>query len=257
MSDLAYQVHGPRDGPVVVLLHGFPLDRRMWRMQVGPLSAAGLRLVVPDLPGWGQSEGKAASMEEFSRPVLQLLDKLKVDKATFSGFSMGGYVALALAALAPARTDGLILIDTRANADAPEDRIRREAAMADVEAHGSRGLAMKQIETQLTAATRANQRVLVEEVRELLLSQSKEAVIAGLQAMRDRPDRLALLAQLDVPALILVGSEDKVTPLSAAQAMASAMKRATVQVIVASAHLTPMERPHEVNEAIIDWMRSP
>lgn len=257
MSELAHQVFGPRDGPTLVLVHGFPFDRRMWRLQVGPLSQAGLRVVTLDLPGFGQSEGSATTMEGHARAVLALLDRLRIAKATVAGFSMGGYVALALAALAPERLSGLILIDTRANADSADARTKRDAAMAEVQAHGVRPLAQRQIPSQFTAATRARHRLLVEEVRDLMLHQSKPAVLAGLQAMRDRPDRLASLAALQVPVLVLVGAEDGVTPLDAAQAMAQANARATLQVIAAAAHLSPMEQPEAVNQAILAWMATP
>ena len=81
--------------------------------------------------------------------------------------------------------------------------------------------------------------------------------MAGLQMMRDRPDRLQALAQLDAPVLILVGSDDKVTPIDAAQAMTAAAKDATLTVIDGAAHLSPMEQAQQVNQAIIDWMASP
>lgn len=252
-----HQVFGPRDGPAIVLVHGFPFDRRMWRMQVGPLTQAGLRVVTVDLPGFGQNESPSGDVDVHARVVLELLDHLRIPKATVAGFSMGGYVALAMAALAPHRLSGLILLDTRANADDEAGRTKRDGAIADVEAHGTRGLALRQIDTQFTAATRTQHRILVEEVRDLMLAQDKRAVVAGLQMMRNRPDRLQVLAQLDVPVLILVGSDDKVTPLDAAQAMASAAKDATLTVIDGAAHLSPMEQAAQVNRSIIDWMASP
>lgn len=257
MADLAHQVYGPREGPAVLLVHGFPFDRRMWRFQANALASAGLRVIAPDLAGFGQSDGAShTTMDAHARDLVALLDRLRVPKATVCGFSMGGYVALAFAAAAPDRLEGLVLIDTRAGADTPEGKAKREAVMADVQAHGTRGLVAKQIETQLTEATRKAQRLLVEEVRDLMLRQPKASVLAALQAMRDRPDRLALLRQLKVPALVVVGAEDKVTPPEAAKEMAGALLNAEMQVIEGAAHLTPMERPHEVNQAIIDWFAS-
>lgn len=254
MADLAHQVYGPREGPVVLLVHGFPFDRRMWRFQANALASAGLRVIVPDLAGFGASEGASpTTMDGHAQDLLTLLDRLRVPKATVCGFSMGGYVALAFAALAPSRLEGLVLVDTRAGPDSAEGRAKRDAVIADVQAHGSRGLVAKQVESQLTEATRRSQRLLVEEVRGLMLRQPKAAVLAALQAMRDRPDRLPLLRELKVPALVLVGSKDKVTPPEAAKEMAGALLNAELQVIEGAAHLTPMERPREVNQALIDW----
>ena len=257
MPDLAHQVYGPRDGPAVLLIHGFPFDRRMWRFQANALATAGLRVIAPDLAGFGQSEGFShLTMDGHARDLLQLLDRLHVPKVTVCGFSMGGYVALALAAAAPERLDGLVLVDTRAGADSEEAKARRDTAIDDVTAHGTRGLVAKLLETQLTEGTRRSQRLLAEEVRELMLKQPKATVVAALHAMRDRPDRLPLLRQLKVPALILVGEHDAVTPPEAAKEMAGALLNAEMHVIPGAAHLSPMERPHDVNSALIDWFSS-
>lgn len=257
MVDLAHQVLGPKDGKAVLLVHGFPLDRGMWRFQANALASAGLRVVIPDLAGFGQSEGAShTTMEGHARDLVALLDRLRVPKATVVGFSMGGYVALAFAHLAPSRLEGLVLVDTRAEADAADAKGRRDAAIVEVLGHGVRPLATKQIPGQLTEATRASQRLLVEEVRGIMLRQPKAAVVAALQAMRDRADLRETLRGLTVPCLVLVGEKDGVTPLAAAQVMAD-LSRGELQVIDGAAHLTPMEKPHDVNAALIDWFASP
>lgn len=257
MSELAHQVLGPRDGPAVVLVHGFPFDRRMWRFQASSLANAGLRVIIPDLAGFGQSEVPGpVTVEGHAQDVLQLLDRLHVDKATVIGFSMGGYVALAVAELAPTRLSGLVLIDTRAEADTPEAKGRRDAVIVEVLGHGVRGLAIRQVETQFTSASRQTKRLLVEEVRDIMFQQPKASVVAALQAMRDRPDRREVLRGLQAPCLVLVGEHDTVTPPAAAQVMAD-LARAELVVIPGAAHLSPMEQPQAVNAALIDWFASP
>lgn len=257
MPELAHQVLGPRDGPAVVLVHGFPFDRRMWRLQAQALANAGLRVIIPDLWGFGQSEGPGhVSMEAHARDLAALLDRLHVGKATVVGFSMGGYVALAFAALTPERLDGLVLIDTRAEADGPDAKGRRDAAIVQVLERGVRPIAMAQINTQFTATTRTTQRLLVAEVRDLMLRQPKAGVVAALQAMRDRPDRRDLLCDLKAPCLVLVGEHDAVTPPAAAQILAD-LSRGELRLIPGAAHLAPMEQPDAVNQAIIDWISSP
>lgn len=245
---------GPRDGRVVVLVHGFPFDRRMWRFQATKLANAGWRVVVPDLFGFGQSEGTGRpSMEAHADDLARLLDQLHVAKAIVAGFSMGGYVALAFAERHADRLDGLVLIDTRAEADTPEGKGKRDAVIVEVLGKGVRPLAMRQMASQFTEATRKNQRLLAEEVRDLMLSQAKAGVVAALQAMRDRPDRRPVLLALQAPCLVLVGEQDAVTPLVAAQAMAEAA-RAPLRVIAGAAHLSPMEKPQDVNAALLDWL---
>lgn len=257
MSELAYQVLGSRGGQAVVLVHGFPFDRRMWRFQASSLANAGLRVIVPDLAGFGQSEeASQTTMEGHAQDVAQLLDRLHVEQATLIGFSMGGYVALAFAQLFPGRLQGLVLIDTRAEGDTPEAKGKRDAIIVEVLGHGTRGLAIRQIETQFTSASRQTKRLLVEEVRDMMFQQPKAAVLAALQAMRDRPDRRDVLRGLQVPCLVVVGEHDAVTPPAAAQVMAD-LARAELVVIPAAAHLSPMEQPQAVNAALIDWFASP
>lgn len=246
-------MHGPRDGPAVLLVHGFPFDRAMWRFQVGPLTAAGYRVVLPDLAGFGQTEGASATTEEAALDLLQLLARLRIPQAVVVGFSMGGYVALALAALSPKTLSGLVLIDTRAEADSPEGKAKRDATIASVREHGTRNLAMAMVANQLTEATRNSERLLAQEVRALMLKQSKAGVLGALAAMRDRPDRRDVLKGLKVPALAVVGDKDTVTPPAAAQVIAD-LARCEVKVIAGAAHLSPMERPDDVNEALLEWL---
>lgn len=261
MADLSYAVHGPRDGPALLLIHGFPFDRAMWRFQVAPLTAAGYRVVVAELPGFGRTEelGKPLkpleSMDAMAAELLALLGRLRIHQVVPVGFSMGGYVALALAAAAPDRLAGLILVDTRAEADSEEARKKRDATIADVGAHGTRGLATAMMANQLTEATRASERLLAEEVRTMMLRQPKATVAAALKAMRDRPDRRDLLPGLACPILVVVGDQDKVTPLDSAKTMLGASRKGELKVIEGAAHLSPMERPDDVNEAFLDWLR--
>ena len=89
----------------------------------------------------------------------------------------------------------------------------------------------------------------------MMLRQPKATVVAALKAMRDRPDRRDLLPTLDCPVLVVVGDQDKVTPLDSAKTMLGASRKGELKVIEGAAHLTPMERPDEVNEALLDWLR--
>jgi pimeloyl-ACP methyl ester carboxylesterase len=261
VPEASYAVYGPRDGPALLLIHGFPFDRGMWRFQVGPLTAAGYRVVVAELPGFGRTEevgrteSPLESVDGMAAELLRLMDRLRIDRFTPVGFSMGGYVALAVAAKVPARLAALVLVDTRAEADSEEARKKRDATIEQVQAHGTRQLAMAMIANQLSEATRMAERLLAEEVRAMMLRQPKATVVAALKAMRDRPDRRDLLKGLDCPVLIVVGEADPVTPPAAAQVMSDLARKSDLVTIPQAAHLTPMERPDDVNEALLDWLR--
>jgi pimeloyl-ACP methyl ester carboxylesterase len=261
LADVSHSLHGPREGPAVLLIHGFPFDRAMWRFQVAPLTAAGYRVVVVDLPGFGRSdqvgrqEAPPESVDAMANDLCRLLDRLRIAKVVPVGFSMGGYVALALASRIKDRLSGLVLIDTRAEADSAEARKKRDETIAQVEAHGTRALAMAQMANQLTESTRSGERLLAEEVRTMMLRQPKATVAAALKAMRDRPDFRDLLPSLACPVLVLIGDQDKVIPMDSAKTILGASRKGELKVIEGAAHLSPMERPDEVNEALLDWLR--
>src|SRR5215210_7899298 len=113
---IAYEDIGA--GPVVVLLHAFPLDSGMWRPQLGEL-AKGYRVIAPDLPGFGRSAVSAGlTMDSVADVVAELLDHLGVnERVAVAGVSMGGYAALAFARLYPQRLRALVLADTKADPD--------------------------------------------------------------------------------------------------------------------------------------------
>ena len=133
---LAYEQLG--QGPAVVLLHAFPLDRRMWRPQLSALADAGYCAIAPDLPGFGESKGfDARDLADFADSVARLLDGLKIDHATVVGLSMGGYIAIQLSARHAARVSALVLADTRAAADPPEAKKARDANIARAQNEGT------------------------------------------------------------------------------------------------------------------------
>src|SRR5689334_13086673 len=114
-------------GLPVVLLHGYPFNRTLWNEQVSGLSNS-YRVVTPDLRGLGESDASprseasvpAATMNRMAQDVAALLDHLEISRAVIGGLSMGGYVALAFYKQFPSRVRGLVLADTRAQADTEE-----------------------------------------------------------------------------------------------------------------------------------------
>lgn len=197
---------------------------------------------MPDLP-------PLETMDDYARFVLEQVE----GKAVFAGFSMGGYIALAIARLAPERMEGLILIDTRETADTPEARKGRYDTMAKVREQGTGVVVESMLPKMLTADAPGDMR---EYVREIMSSAPKEFVIASLRAMADRPDSTPVLETINVPTLILVGDQDTITPPSDAQRMAAAIKNATLVTIAGAAHLSTIEKADEVNAAVAGFLGS-
>ena len=252
--ELAVEDHGA--GVPLVLLHGFPLSMAMWD-PIRPGLAEAARVITADQRGFGAS-GKPAgdySMDSLAADVLWLADALGLERVILGGHSMGGYVALRFAALHRDRLAGLILVDSRAEADPPEGRARRDAAIARIERDGGAGFLDEFVPNLVGESTRARALRFLAELR-AIAAEVPDHVLAGcLRGMRDRPDSTGVLRSLDVPALILVGAEDVITPPASARAMAELLPRATLAVIPGAGHTPPVERPLPTAEAVIGFLR--
>jgi pimeloyl-ACP methyl ester carboxylesterase len=246
--ELGYDVRG--DGPAVVLLHAFPFDRRLWDDLAAPLSE-GRRVLAIDLRGFGESALDGGySIAELSDDVVGLLDGLGIGMASVAGMSMGGYVALALASRHPARLASLILCDTRAGADSPDGRRGRDEAIAAVQQKGAAayldGVPAKLLSPRAEPALRARVRQLAE--------QPPLSLVAALRALRDRPDRTAELPSLRVPAFVMVGADDAVTPPAEARAMAAAIPGARLVELPEAGHLAHLEAPAAFCRSLIEFL---
>lgn len=254
---LAYQDRGT--GPVLILLHGFPLDGRMWEYQLDGLSDCA-RLIVPDHRGFGQSapsSGEVAfSIETLADDVNALARHLKLDSFVLAGFSMGGYVALAYAKKYSKSLRGLILVDTKADGEAPEGKEARNKMIELAKKEGSAAVAEQMLPKLLAPDSLKHRPQLANEVREIGKSQSAATIATTVAAMRDRADQNATLASLDVPALVIVGENDAVTPVAAAEKMQKALRKAELAIIRGAGHTSPMEQPEQVNQAIRKFLQS-
>ncbi len=236
-------------GPVALFVHGFPLDATLWLDQLAGL-AERRRCVAVDLRGSGLSApvaGEPLTMERHAADLAGLLDRLEAAQADLIGLSMGGYIALAFAERFGHRLRSLALADTRSGADSDEGKAGRDAAIERVLAGGRAAFAETMLGALLgphpTPEARARLRTMAE-------TTPYETIIGALAGMRDRPDRTAVLATVPVPAAVIVGADDTVTPPAVAEEMAAALPDATLHVIAGSGHLTPIEQPDAVNEAL-------
>lgn len=237
-------------GTPILWIHGFPLSSVIFEDQ---LAIEGVRHIMPDLPGFGQSRatGGDVSIDEYARMMIDLLDHRGIDRAVVAGLSMGGYIALAIARLAPQRLRGLILIDTR---ETPDDASAREGRFASIEKVRRQGISPvveamlpKMIVPEAPEALRTR-------VRSIMESASAEGVTAALRAMAMRHDSTSVLPALSVPALVVVGDRDPVTPPSDAERMAAAIPHAKLVPIANAAHLSNMEHPEEFNKAVREFV---
>jgi 3-oxoadipate enol-lactonase len=244
-----------RSRGTLLLLHAFPLNARMWEPQLA-LADSGWHVIAPQLRGFdgGAADPPATSVDDYAGDVIDLLDALHVKQAVVGGLSMGGYVAFALLRLAARYMQGLILADTRSEADTPEGIAGRTRLLQLVQDKGAPAVADEMVPKLLGDTTRATQPAVVERVRSLALASSADAIAGAIRALMTRPDSTPLLAAIHVPTLIVVGDEDTLTPPSAAEAMHRAIAGSELVRIPQAGHLSNLERPDVFTAALAGFL---
>ncbi len=250
--ELAYDVVG--EGQPVLLLHGFPFNRSMWRGQAEFLSAS-YQVITPDLRGHGETTvTETATMDEMASDVAALLDELKIERAVIGGLSMGGYVTLAFYKKFPQRVRALVLADTRPQADTKEAQQAREQQALKALKEGMSPIAETMLPKVLAPETLDEQPEVVARVREMMLSTKPQGTAAALRGMAAREDHTKLLPQINVPALIIVGSRDAITPPGDSEAMQREIRGSRLEIIEGAGHVSNLERPAEFNRALGNFL---
>ena len=236
-------------GALAIFLHGFGPDSRMWLNQLQGLDDQRW-CVAPDLRAHGQSApavDPVHSPELLADDIAEMIVGLGAHVADLVGFSMGGYVALALLERHPALVRSVVLADTKATADSEEARKGRDAGIATLLEGGRTAFAGGLISKFVAADADAQ---VVGAVRTMIESTPYETLVADLRGMRDRPDRTHVLEALRVPCLAIVGEHDVLTPPSDAAWIAQHAQGTTVVEISGAGHMSPMEQPAAVSDAI-------
>ncbi|HEX8492952.1 MAG TPA: alpha/beta hydrolase [Pyrinomonadaceae bacterium] len=253
--EMAYDDEG--SGQPVVLLHGYPFNRSMWREQVEVLSDS-YRVITPDLRGLGETTaaGDVAAMDEMARDVAALLDELEIRRAVVGGLSMGGYVTFSFYRRFPLRVRALILADTRPQADTDEARRSRMEQAQTILRDGMEAIADSFLTKVLAPATLAEQPNTVSRVRRMITSTNPQGAAAALQGMAARSDQTDFLPGILAPTLIIVGSLDKLTPRQDAELMRREIRGSRLEVISGAAHISNIERPAEFNRSLADFLQT-
>jgi len=250
------------DGDAVVLVHGFPLDGRMWAPQVATLRER-YRVIVPDVLGFGPAGPGAAgdrdgapagAMARCADQLASLLDGLGVSRAVLCGCSMGGYIAFAFLRRHPGRLRGLVLLDTRAAPDSDQILRRRRRQLDRLAAEGVGFLPEELLPSYVGETSHATRPAVVEAVTRLILEQDPRAVAGALRAMAARPDSTHLLPTVAVPTLVVVGEEDILTPPATARAMAAAIPAAKFAEIPYAGHLPSLEVPDGLDRELQQFL---
>lgn len=252
--EIAYDDVG--SGPSVVLLHGYPFNRSMWDDQLLELQKDH-RVIIPDLRGHGESAvaQSPATMQRMAGDVASLLEILNISRATIAGLSMGGYVALAFYRLFPLRVRSLVLADTRPQEDTEEGKQNREKQAEKALKEGMESIADALLPKLLAADTLAKRPELVKRVRKMIVETAPEGAAAALRGMAERQDQTSFLSRIIAPTLIMVGSEDALTPVAEAELMHREIGGSRLQILEGAGHMSNIENPEDFNRALIKFLR--
>ncbi|MBI9116083.1 alpha/beta fold hydrolase [Sanguibacter suaedae] len=242
-------------GTPLVLLHGFPLDHRMWADAARRLPED-IAVHALDLPGLGSSPTlPEVTLEAAADAVVATLAAAGVDRAVVAGLSMGGYAALALAERHPDLVAGLALVDTKSTADGGAAREKRIVTADEVERTGTVDAVLGMPGTILGERSRVEQPALVPTLEAWITEQAPEGVAWSQRAMAARPDRTGVLEGYQGTSVVVVGSLDTVTPVSDAEHMADALRSGPPVVLDGVGHMSAVEAPAEVAAVLADLMR--
>lgn len=242
----------------VVLIHAFPLNADMWRPQLERVPE-GWRFIAPDLRGFGpESVGESGpvTLDDMAADVAGLLDSLGIDPAVIGGLSMGGYVTLALFRMAPERFSGMILADTKAQADTAEGLDARRKMIALARAEGPAGVAQSMLSRLLGSTSIDRRPELIDKVKAMIATGRTQGIVAAVEAMMGRPDSTRDLSRISFPTLVIVGEEDVLTPVSDAVAMENQISRSRLVILPEAGHLSNLEVPDGFALAVSDFLAS-
>ena len=252
---LAHSDEGPRGGTPFFLLHGSPTDRHVWDGQVGDLVSAGLRVVRPDLRGHGESPlgDGPSTVEAMADDVLALADDLGIPRFLLGGFSFGGWVSMEIVRAHPERVLGLLLVSTGARPDTPKEKAGRGQQAAQLRGEGIRVDGYR--DRVLTQDTLRNRPEVWQAARNSMAAVSAEGRARAVEGMGSRSDFRPVLKGVRIPALVVAGAEDPVTPPELAREIHGLIPGSFLQVVEGASHFVTLEAPGIVSQAISNWLR--
>lgn len=237
----------------VVFLHAFPVNSRMWKPQMAFLRNKGVAYFAYDYPGFGMSQlmKERMNIEDYGEYIHRILIKFGVPKAVFIGLSMGGYVALSLLRRHPEFFCGLLLANTRADADSEQARERRRQMVESLKT--SRDLTPvfdSHIKKFFTEDNRKNRPQLMIDIEKMMRNATIEGVIQAQLAMADRPDSINLLDKINFPVSVIAGEADTLTSVDDAGIMAESIPGTKLHVLKNTAHLSNWEQSDQFNDIL-------
>ena len=252
---VSYSDQGPDDAPVIIFIHGFPLNKSMWNIQVEALKE-NYRVIAYDIRGHGNSDPGIDEffIELFVIDLLRLMEKLKIEKSILCGLSLGGYIALNAVLKHPDRFDGLILNDTQCIADTHEIKENRCNAIINIKEKGVEQYADESIKKLFASESFTKKKNVITAVKDMIISTTKQSLCNTLHALAERKETCDQLSEINIPVLIMVGQEDKITPIDAARLIHEKILNSKMEIIQHAGHLSNLENPAAFNTHLVKFL---
>lgn len=255
-NKVSYTDQGRENAPTIIFVHGFPLNKSMWKKQVEAFEAS-YRLITYDIRGHGNSESGDVdfSIDLFAEDLLCLMDTLKINKAALCGLSMGGYIALNAILNHPQRFSALILCDTNCFADTPEVRENRMKTIGSIRESGVEKYADLSINNLFAPNSAVTLNEEIAAVKEMIISTNEQSLAKTLTALAARSETCTILSEINMPVLIMVGDQDIVTPPENAKFIHDSINGSLLVIIEQAGHLSNLENPKQFNNQL-NWFLS-
>ncbi len=243
----------------VILIHGFPFSHKMWMMPGGQTEAlAGTYHVIAyDVRGHGESEvgDGLYTIEFFADDLIGLMDHLNVQQAVVVGLSMGGYIALRAMQKKPERFKGLVLCNTRADADSNESKIKRAGAIRAIKTNGPRLFAQELVKNLFAPQSLETKQNAVKLIESTIERTAPLALCGTELALASRIDSTPSLSAINIPTLVMTGELDTIAPPEINKAIKDAISNAEFFAIPKAAHLSNLENADEFNKHLVEFLQ--
>ena len=244
------------EGPTIMLLHGFPLDHRMWLPQIRELSQS-YHVVVPEFRGFGES-----SLPEAEYTLAQLADDVEFvrqhlaadETIHLAGLSMGGYVAFEYWHKYAHHLQSLTLANTKPTVDDDAAQQGRLAMAKKALEEGTWPAVSPMLEKLLGPTARLNLPEVEQQMIEMMQCASPQAVAAAQHAMAQRRDFSTLLSRIQVPTLVVTGDDDPIAPPDSTERWARKIAGSHFARFAQTGHMTTIEAPEQFNARYAEFL---
>ena len=243
------------NGKPVILIHGFGEDGEVWKNQIDFLKNR-FRLIVPDLPGSGQSELiDDMSIEGMAEVIHSIIHEENIDACPVIGHSMGGYIALALVEKYWNHVSVFGLFHSSAYADSEEKKSIRRKGIEFINQHGAFEFLKTATPNLFSPNSKEQIPNTIEEIIDLGHNFTAAALVSYYEAMIQRPDRTEILQKATVPVLFIMGKYDNAVPLNDGLEQSHLPEKSYIYILQNSGHMGMLEEKDKSNEILDKFLR--